>query len=532
MLNVNPFASHVVARLLDFFSSRIAWQRSLWISGTVLSLREILEASEQVANGVISKSSLENVASWAIIAGGRDAGVGDEDRRKQLQKLLRIDDKGDGLAFNGAQYRSIAILASEIEPTYLERWSNALQAPSAALGPERTARAIASHLLDAGFSSGFLHRWWTFKAKYEPGTKSLSEIVHESHELASRQSRQFETLVAFAQAPSLKVSQEPLPHWLSNRDVSAWLRQQKFDVSGLRQRGGLTLTLEARDPLLVAELAAEIIDRIITRVNLGSPSYNRLVPIEKVWIAGEREPIPLPVRRRRVEVHALQRENRIYEVGEFNIIDAAMELVAPLDAEPPSSAVAGGWAAIEALLTGPGDRERVSAADRMASIVACSFPRAELTSLSYPLEAQGGNIGDQLGACANNRDRCEVLVKLIQAGNAPTFPKGTDTAALARITVLLAKPASTLRDVEGHISTCFRRLYRHRNIVLHGGKTDAVGLRACLRNAAPLVGAGLDRIAHAWFVDRLHPLELAARARLRLDALGTGSGTSALDLLG
>jgi hypothetical protein len=531
MLNVNPFASHVVARLLDFFSSKIAWQRSLWISGTVLSLREILQASEQVANGVISKSSLENVASWAMIVGGRDPGVGDESRRKQLQKVLRVDDKGDGLAFNGAQYRSLVILASEIEPSYLERWSKAVAAPSAALGPERTARAIASHLLDAGFSGDFLHRWWTFKTKHEPGTKTLSEIVQESHQLASRPSRQFETLVAFAHAPSIKASQQPPPHWLSNRDVSAWLRGQKFDVSGLRQRGGLTLKVEARDPLLVAEIAAEIIDRIITRVNLGSPSYNRLVPIEQVWIAGEQDPIPLPVRRRRVEIHALQRENRIYELEEFNIVDAAMELVAPLDAEPPSSAVAGGWAAIEALLTGPGDRERVHAADRMSSIVACSFPRAELTSLSYQLEAQGGIIGDQLKACASNRDRCEVLVKLVQAGNPPTFPKDTDTAALARITTLLDRPSATLRDVESHISTCFRRLYRHRNIVLHGGKTNAVGLRPCLRNAAPLVGAGLDRIAHGWFVDRLHPLELAGRARLRLDALGTGSGTSVLDLL-
>jgi hypothetical protein len=531
MLNVNTFARHVVARLLDFFGSRIAWQRSLWISGTVLSLREILQASEQVAKGVISQASLENAASAAMIVAGRDPGVGDGDRRKQVQKALRVDNRGDGLAFNGAQYRSLAILVSEIESNYLERWSQAIRAGSTALGPERTARAIASHLLDAGFSGDFLHRWWTFKARHEAGTKDLSDIVLESHELASRPLRKFETLVVFAQAPSVKASQQPPPHWLSNREVSAWLRRNSFDVSGLRQRGGLTLQLEARDPLLAAELATEVIDRIITRVSLGSPSHHRPVPIEQVWMAGEKGPVPLPVRRRRVEIHALQRENRIYELGEFNIIDAAMELVAPLDAEPPSSAVAGGWAAIEALMTGPGDRERVYAADRMASVVACSFARAELTSLSYQLEAQGGIVADQLRNCACNRDRCEVLVKMIEAGNPPSFPKDTDTAALARITALLSRPAATLQDVESHISTCFRRLYRHRNIVLHGGKTDATGLRACLRNAAPLVGAGLDRVAHGWFVDRIHPLELAARARLRLDALGTGSGTSVLDLL-
>jgi hypothetical protein len=63
-------------------------------------------------------------------------------------------------------------------------------------------------------------------------------------------------------------------------------------------------------------------------------------------------------------------------------IDAGMELAAPLNSELPSVAVAGGWAAIESLLTGPGDDRRVLAEDRMASITACSFARAELTALS------------------------------------------------------------------------------------------------------------------------------------------------------
>ena len=60
-------------------------------------------------------------------------------------------------------------------------------------------------------------------------------------------------------------------------------------------------------------------------------------------------------------------------------------------------------------------------------------------------------------------------------------------------------------------------------MVLHWGKTDAVGLRASLRTAAPLVGAGMDRVAHAWFVEKTSPLELAARARVRLETRTLGS---------
>jgi len=82
-----------------------------------------------------------------------------------------------------------------------------------------------------------------------------------------------------------------------------------------------------------------------------------------------------------------------------------------------------------------------------------------------------------------------------------------------------------------HLSTVFRGLYRNRNIVLHGGKTDAVGLRSSLRNAAPLVGAGMDRIAHAWFVEGLEPVQIAARAAVRLATAGAPDGPEIVDLL-
>jgi hypothetical protein len=42
----------------------------------------------------------------------------------------------------------------------------------------------------------------------------------------------------------------------------------------------------------------------------------------------------------------------------------------------------------------------------------------------------------------------------------------------------------------------------------------------------------MDRIAHAWYVDKLAPLELAARARIGLDTVGTSQARKAVDLLG
>ncbi len=86
---------------------------------------------------------------------------------------------------------------------------------------------------------------------------------------------------------------------------------------------------------------------------------------------------------------------------------------------------------------------------------------------------------------------------------------------------LVKDPATVLSDVEAHATVAFRRFYRQRNLVLHGGQTSAVALRASLRTVAPLVGAGMDRIVHAHLVGGTHPLDLAAKARLEMARAGS-----------
>ena len=81
-------------------------------------------------------------------------------------------------------------------------------------------------------------------------------------------------------------------------------------------------------------------------------------------------------------MRALYREGQIIPTPKQHaILDPAIEMLSHLERSSPSAAVAGGWGAIEALLSEPNDRG--AAAERLASLVACSFPRAELTVLSY-----------------------------------------------------------------------------------------------------------------------------------------------------
>jgi hypothetical protein len=96
---------------------------------------------------------------------------------------------------------------------------------------------------------------------------------------------------------------------------------------------------------------------------------------------------------------------------------------------------------------------------------------------------------------------------------------------------VLADPARTLKDVQDHATKAFRRLYRLRNLVLHQGKTDAVALNAALRTAAPLVGAGFDRVTHAWYANKVKPLELATLAQLRMELVRPGDLDALVRLL-
>jgi hypothetical protein len=317
------------------------------------------------------------------------------------------------------------------------------------------------------------------------------------------------------------------PSWIDATQVTQWLQENGFDPTGISQNGGIWFQVTAREPASAIESAMEMIDRTTARIKVGRNAPFKILPF--VWIEGQKQAYPLRRRGRGVEIHALYRENQLYPREAMSIVDAAIELLAPLAYSSPGAAVAGGWAAIEALLGPRGQGGKVVAGDRMATIVACSLPRAELTPLSYRMEEVSGELAVRLKQCKTNRERSGCLIEAMKNGENLTVSNYSDTAALTRMRELLAHPYAKLHDIEGHISNSFRRLYRQRNLVLHGGKTDAVALKASLRTTAPLVGAGMDRIAHAWFVDKVAPLELAAKAKIRLEAC---EGTDCIDLLG
>ncbi|MQA96660.1 MAG: hypothetical protein GEV11_19185 [Streptosporangiales bacterium] len=245
-----------------------------------------------------------------------------------------------------------------------------------------------------------------------------------------------------------------------------------------------------------------------------------------------------------VTVLALERVGVLYALPEIGTpgsrIDDALELAAALTESSPGKAVAGAWAALEALLfcdTDAADREegRAVAADRAAALVTAGWPRAELTSLSYDKDLLAGapRLAYELAPLeGENRERTRRMVAWLLTRPPQPEASYATVAAFARAQALVVAPGPTLGRINRYLRASFRRLYRQRNVVLHGGSTRSIALTATVRTAGPLVGAALDRLAHSYATVNDQPLDLANRAELALRVVDDKDGWGLHELLG
>lgn len=386
--------------------------------------------------------------------------------------------------------------------------------------------AIASHLLEQGFSAPFLLTWWSRRIADEQVTWAIADLVEEAHGvLATAGEQRFDVVVPFVSAGKAI----PVREWMNAADTARWIEEHK--LPSIRQNGALRLEITAKDAFAAVEEATVVADRLHSRGTVMGGGG--LVPHSHAWVAGQPDPIVLR-HGRNVHLGALGRLGNPLDPAPLPLIDAALALVAPLQRQQPTAAVAGAWAALESLLTGPGELGNVAAADRMAALVACSLPRAELTRLARAHMSTGQDqLATDLQAASSNRQRCRILLDALGQDRPVHVPTGSHRAALVRVREIQAKPLLTLDRVRGYLTGAFRRLYLHRNLVLHGAvfTERPAALRNTLDIAAPLIGAGLDRIVHAWLERGERPAVLAGKAEVRLALVGQPGERGLLDLL-
>lgn len=514
---VNPLEKVAVIRLLEFLSDQRPWYRSLWGIGVVLAMEELYEACVAMRQGHLSEAAIKRMASSLQKRVGVHPAFTEAEKlflRQQVQQVPRAD---------GAAHFGIRELSARVSTDYLSRWGRAVA--DGKFTVEHFARSVAAYLLDAGFAGRYLHDF--IKTRLDaPEQISLPQLCDALQaEMIASPRREFEVLLAFTTKPA-QPNGVP-PSWLQGAAINAWLRDNRFETSGVRAPVAMVLKVHARDVIGAAQAARNESDRYAARALIATGEPLNRAP--QLWVKGSLAAAPLKEDSRGVGVKELFREDRVFSADASQSVDAALELLAHLEGSSPPAAVAGGWGAIEGLLADPNDR--ATAADNLATLVTCSFPRAELTALSYRAQKAHPEQCRELEGVEANRERCRILAKMIIEQRLPEMSGVNDQAAVARIKKLLNNPGPELQTIREAIGESFHRLYRQRNLILHGARLDSVALTASLRTVAKLAGAGMDRITHGHYVQRLRPMELVAKANLALALVSRESPLGCLDLL-
>jgi hypothetical protein len=538
VLATDPYAGHVLARLLDFFRETTPWQRRLWQASNVLALEEAIECGDWTRKRVLSNSAVSWFLHELERQLGPDRGLGDTKLRKELTQLLRSK-----LPTDGRDRRRLLQLLPSIKKGYLRRWATSVDSEKPP-SPERLARSLATYLLDCGHSSGSLNRW-AKQLQQEPDA-TLADLLNGACALAEQADQEFEVLIPFLSVPDHVHLASHLDEWLNPSQTAVWFKDNGFDRPP-RHNGAFVVRFTAKDPVASARRAGAVVRRLEARRSYARGSAyaadrnrNRLQPVGLVWIKHQPNSFRLTPPNRGVSVLSLVSEKTMYSVSQSDRLDEALELAAPLNDGSASTAAAGGWAAVESLLYHPGDEldvaeGRAVVADRLAAIVACSWPRAELTTLSYRHAPEApDNLSRRLECCDTNMERSRVVADALSedGSHSLVLKSPHEFAAAERMKSVLKNPHTQLNDVSRMLSGIFRRLYRQRNIVVHGGSTEAIALDAALRTTAPLIGAALDRLVHAELIDNEDPLTLAARAENSLALVGDPLGPNITRLLG
>lgn len=522
-LTPNAYDEHVLGRVLELATPSAPWYRRLWHSGPLLTAAELLEAGEP-RGGAGSRRELQ-----ADLLSGlkEDEGLGG--RYSQAIRAALPRDAKDLIA-GGHSWHALAAARELATPGYLGRWADRVRTRRD-VAPEFLARRIGAHLLDHGWSASHLHRWLTYRTRYRTDPVEMPDILEEAESDLAMPPKEFVVCVPLAQAPPLP--RPSPPGWMSSRDVAQWRRDHIPGMKPVRQYGGVVFTVVASDAHAAAEEVRARTASLAVRFAVGGRRQLKFGP--DMWVSGRPTPFPVEGSPRRVEVHAFERLEKLFTSDVPQQLSSALALIEPLDRGAAPAAITGAWAALEALMLGPADGGKGAAAGRFALVVAASYVRAELTVLAWA-HARGAT--DPLAATINsapdNRSKALAVEEAIATGVAVTAQRASDEWALGRVKAVQSDLPRGVKAVQSAVQRCLSRLYRQRNLVVHGGMTRAVGSDAALRLAAPLIGAGLDRVAHAMLTGGVSPLELAARARVRLETLRpptAAGGSGVIDLL-
>lgn len=519
----------VIARMAEFVANGTPWHRRLWQVGSFLALQEVVEYVNGVASGALtSDEGLKYVCASARSLIQRDRAF---DSPPAVQAICELLTNHKELSKSAAKLVSLEEHIRRAGPGYLKRWASEVELSGVADDDvELIARLCMGHLLDCGFSPEHLHRWLKNETREAstPFTRDqLASVLRAAGSMASRPAMTYTVIVPFKRIPSQVIKQaKTVDRYYTHEGLLALLDERQLAHPSVRQgAGALSFDVVAREPrsaLIAAELELR---RLHARCVVGDrgerPEYELTALVLNAYTP---KWVSLPKRPSFVFLPTLRDHSGLLPQAETSLdtIDDALELLATVETTSSWASVSAIWAALEGLLARPGERG-VLAADRSADLVACSFPRAELTSL-LDLISEAETIPPGIAP---------LQYALAKVGSGTLeFVSAADNAAVRRISQLQRDPSAVLERMRGYFRDSFRRLYNQRNLLLHGGRFDSVALPITMRTLPPIAGAAVDRIIHGLAVGSVsNAATLAARAENELSLVGKPGGREIIALL-
>lgn len=416
--------SLVLARLGEFFGHRTPWHRRLWNVGSNLALHEVIEYADGCLSGATrSTEGLRYVIGTIKRQVDRDPGIAP--LACEIAACLNELDVSAPSKIPVASRDELEQLARRLARDYLDNWCTSTIDPPV----EFTARALASHLLDLGYSPDHLHRWITAVG---PELNSMVQLIEATRDMEARMPLRSYTVFVPCAAPFDKPNIDTGPvRWLDGQAASAWIRECLPVNETRRHSGGFLLEIESRDPCSAVEDARVTVARGDARAKVSSPSNDTIRLNGWARVAGDKRRYEIRSTPSQVEIGSLVRQDAVYRFdgGLAPATDDALELASYMESPSAGAAVTGGWSAVEALLIRPGEGSHHLASDRLASLIACSLPRAELTPLAFRHQENADDaLAQALFESHTNYAKVQHVEAHLRAGHRLSLSESSDIA--------------------------------------------------------------------------------------------------------
>jgi hypothetical protein len=485
-----------------------------------------MTAGKAASNGILSDSSFDDLKDQVVERVLQDPGLGHLGDRGSLRNLLPR--KASEFRPSGYKYKAIKSRILTLTASYLPNWeaelsrADYLSWPKSKKGaplssPNVVASRVVSFLLEEGVHIGHLTRWLDYRTTHTTDEIELTDLVGQLADFHRKGTDKADVLVLLEQTvnPILWNSLD----LLDVPKVKEWLANNGFELSqqqALKVHGGLTIKVEVWD----LQDALTRVENILSRINRRAELNGWKPPIfsSSVWIKDIPSPKKISTSRKTGALLGGQwiDSKAVLLPHSEDRLEVALEFVEAAATAGGASAAGMLWAALESLFAAPGDPIRLEVVSRAADVGLLAYVKFDLknTIATFMKHEKSSPIAQKMKT-EESAERIASFENYLRAGDFSQITHRKIATQVAHTAALLEPDG--LRTRRSELQRSLRALYRHRNLVLHGGVNDAPLLESVLRGGYPLVAAIVERYGRDSQKSQEDPQTFAASAYMKIE---------------